>query len=106
MKANAVTRNNTRQKLGDILPLNTPLSIHIQTSNACNFRCNYCAQSLSIEQLKSMDIDRKLMTYQTFTKIADQIRDFPEQVKVLNLTGFGEPLINKELPEMICYAKK
>lgn len=106
MNAEVVTRNSEREKLANLLPLSTPLSVHVQSSNICNFKCNYCAQSLSIKEFKDMKIDRKLMTYDLFKIIADQIGEFPGKIKVLNLTGYGEPLLNKDLPKMISYAQK
>ena len=37
---------NSRIKLADILPLETPLSIGIEASSICNLKCQYCAQSV------------------------------------------------------------
>lgn len=106
MKANVVERNQGKRNiLGEVLPLSTPFSIMVSTSNVCNFRCNYCSQSLGISALQSMLIENKIMPYAIFEKTMGQIKEFPEKLKVLNLTGFGEPLLNKRLPEMIHLAK-
>jgi radical SAM protein with 4Fe4S-binding SPASM domain len=106
MKAKLVERNQQRKILGEVLPLATPFSVMVQVSNVCNFRCNYCSQSLGTAALKAMLIEKRTMPYEVFVKAADQIKTFPEKVKVMNLTGFGEPLLNKHLPEMIRYTKE
>lgn len=105
MTANIVTRNDGRKKLAELLPLGTPLSLHIQTSNICNFKCNYCSQSLSSEAFKKLHVERIFMKMDVYTRIIDSLSTFYSPVKVLNLTGFGEPLLNKALPQMIKYAK-
>lgn len=41
-----------------------------------------------------------------FKKIIDDIGCFDEKVKMVRLAGTGEPLINRDLPKMIMYAKQ
>jgi MoaA/NifB/PqqE/SkfB family radical SAM enzyme len=47
----------------------------------------------------------KIMPWDMFLKICSDIRQFDEQIKVINLYASGEPLLNKELPRMIRYLK-
>ena len=35
-----------RLKLSQVIPLDTPFTLNIYPSNACNFKCIYCVQSL------------------------------------------------------------
>ena len=45
------------------------------------------------------------MSPETFKRAVDQLKDFPDRLKVLNMSGQGEPLLNRDLPDMIAYAK-
>ncbi len=45
------------------------------------------------------------MDYDLFRKVIDDLRKFPEPLKMLRLAANGEPLLNKRLPEMIEYAR-
>jgi MoaA/NifB/PqqE/SkfB family radical SAM enzyme len=106
MSAIIVNRNDKRKNLIEQLPLEAPLSVYVQSSNICNFRCKYCAQTLDSEMLLKMKIERKCMEFSLFEKIIEQLKEFNGKIKVLNLTGFGEPLLQKRLPDMIALAKK
>jgi radical SAM protein with 4Fe4S-binding SPASM domain len=46
------------------------------------------------------------MNLDTYNKIINQLKAFPNKLKVLSLTGQGEPLINKNIAEMIKIAKE
>jgi len=46
------------------------------------------------------------MPLELFKKIADDMTKFPKKIEVLRLYKDGEPLINKDLPAMIKYAKE
>lgn len=46
------------------------------------------------------------MNFDLYTKIINDIKMFPNKIKCIHLTSRGEPLLNKNLPEMISYAKK
>jgi len=40
-------RADNRSLLSEILPLKLPLSLNIEPTNLCNFRCVHCVQSFS-----------------------------------------------------------
>ncbi len=91
-----------RVRLADAIPLATPFTMNIFPTNACNFRCNYCAQSLGAKLLH----DKYHFVYDTmsmdiFVKAIDQMKQFSEPFKLLSFMGHGEPLLHKALPEMI-----
>jgi radical SAM protein with 4Fe4S-binding SPASM domain len=46
------------------------------------------------------------MDYELFKIIIQQIKEFPEKIKCIGLTGIGEPLLNKRLPDMIQRTKE
>src|SRR6266536_2229587 len=77
------------------LPLPLPRSIYIEPTSRCNELCQQCPRTLL-----SREDDRDL-SFDDFRYIVDQ---FPELERVV-LHGLGEPVLNKELPQMIRYLK-
>lgn len=90
-----------RHKLVDIIPLDTPFTLFITPSQLCNFKCNYCTQSLSIGEKNKIGFKHQLLDYKTFLAIAKQAADFPDKFKRVLLTGLGEPLMNPNISEMV-----
>lgn len=92
--------DDNRQILADIIPLRTPLAIQVAPSSVCNFKCNYCIQS-------SPDMkDKKIMEWDTFEKLCEQLKGFDDKLKQITFAGWGEPLVNRDLPKMISHIKK
>jgi MoaA/NifB/PqqE/SkfB family radical SAM enzyme len=72
-----------------------PRVVFIEVTNRCNLLCQTCPRTFfDREPLKSL-------TLQEFITIAEQ---FPQMQRAL-LHGIGEPLLNRELPEIIAYLK-
>ena len=91
--------------LANNVPLDTPFTIGISPSNVCNFKCNYCVQSLDKESLKlKYDFKKNQMSMDTFLNVLNYAEDFPNKIKLLTFMGQGEPLLNKSLPDMILAA--
>ncbi len=79
---------------GPLSPIN-PQVVFIEVTNRCNLLCQTCPRTyFEREPLKSL-------TYQEFVQIAEQ---FPDMRRA-SLHGIGEPLLNKELPQIIKYLK-
>lgn len=94
-----------RKRLSEVIPLETPYAAYIFPTNLCNFRCSYCGHSLGTEGMKKeYGLEMKNMSMETFQNTIDQLKEFPDKLKVISLTGHGEPLVNPRLPEMIAYA--
>lgn len=93
------------EKLFNLLPLTTPLSIFIDPCNLCNFKCTFCPTS-DQELLKSINRPRGMMNYDLFCKIINDIGQFDNRVRKLHLYKDGEPLLNPDLCRMIKYAKQ
>ena len=73
-----------------------PLALWIEPTNACNLKCIMCPTSLSKQKnIGSMDMD-------IYKKIIDEAKNF---IAYIVLCVSGEPLIHKNLPGMIEYAK-
>jgi MoaA/NifB/PqqE/SkfB family radical SAM enzyme len=93
--------DQNRQKLSDIVPVSTPFTLFVTPAQVCNFRCNYCTHSLTVDKKKEMGFIQKLQDYDVFLKIAQQAAEFPQKFKRVLLTGLGEPLTNPQIPDMV-----
>lgn len=106
MKAKIKSRIDpeTHEVLGEVAPLETPFVLLIDPSSLCNFRCRFCPSG-------NQDLIRKtgryqgVLDYHLFKKIIDDLKEFPEPIKVLRLYKEGEPLLNPYFVDMIKYAK-
>ena len=93
-----------RTALETVIPLSTPFVVFVDPSDACNFKCRFCPTS-DRALMKKVGRPMRVMDFDLFKKIADDLTEFPEKVRVLRLYKDGEPLINKRFPDMIKYAK-
>ncbi|MFH1472025.1 MAG: radical SAM protein [Nanoarchaeota archaeon] len=92
-----------RTKLADVLPLNTPFVVQIFPIYACNFKCKYCIFPLDISK-RGFISDKVIMDFELFKKCMDDFTKFPDKLKVLRFVGIGEPLLHKNIVDMIKYA--
>jgi uncharacterized Fe-S cluster-containing radical SAM superfamily protein len=95
------TYSKDRTMLHECVPLDTPFTITIEPSTYCNIRCEYCAHSLPGPELERQGHLYGFMDKNIIEKISAQIKEFPQKIKRVNFSGFGEPLTNKNLPWMI-----
>ena len=73
----------------------SPRVVFIEVTNRCNLLCETCPRTyFQREPLKSLSLKE-------FIAVAEQ---FPHMQRVL-LHGIGEPLLNRQLPEIIRYLK-
>lgn len=83
-----------RVYLKDVLPLDTPFKIEIEPTSSYNFKCIYCRHS-------SINIKPEFMTMVIFDKIIEGAKKFKNKIKSFNFVGIGEPLLNKNIYNMI-----
>ena len=76
--------------------LKLPKVLYIETTNRCNLRCKGC-----ILYRGNWEPDRDISLAE-LRRITDQLPDLEQAY----LHGIGEPLLNKELPEMIQHLKR
>ncbi len=96
--------DNNRAKIADIVPLDSPLSMYIEPTKVCNFKCFYCMHSTrdnADSELKKSGFDVEHMDMDFYKKLVKDIMEFPSQPKRICFSGLGEPLANKNLPEMV-----
>lgn len=70
--------------------------IQIEVSSNCFLNCIMCPRTALASQWKSMD-----MPFETFEKISQYFAD----TKLVYLSGWGEPLLNNKILEMVKLAK-
>lgn len=87
-----------RNILADVVPLSSPLALQLTPSSICNFRCSYCIHA-------TVDSGWRLMDYDDFLRVSDQLQEFDQPVKQVTVAGWGEPLVNKRLPAMVARMK-
>jgi len=73
-----------------------PRVIQIQTRTGCNARCVFCPNSLLVDS-----IPNEVMEWELFTKIADEITQYP--VSRISPYLMNEPLMDRDLPKKIRY---
>ena len=70
-----------------------PIHLQIEPTDNCNLNCLMCGRAEVIRHPRMMSLEE-------FQSIVDQVRP-----KKITLSGYGEPLLNRALPQMIAYAK-
>lgn len=96
-----------RVKLAEVVPLATPYSAYVFPTTYCNFKCAYCGHSLGHAEMKRQyDFSPEHMTMETYEKTIEQLAEFPQKLKMLSLTGQGEPLLNPHIADMVRMAKE
>lgn len=98
-------RATDRRPLHEIVPIRTPFVVYIDPTNLCNFRCSFCPTADN-PLLRQVGRPRASMNIQLFQTVVDQLREFPDKLKLLSLYKDGEPMLNKAFPEMVRYAKQ
>jgi len=96
-----------RIRLADVVPLDMPYSAFVFPTTYCNFKCAYCGHSLGHKEMKKKyGFVPEHMSMDTYRLAVQQFREFPGKLKMLSLTGQGEPLLNPHIAEMVRIAKE
>lgn len=109
MAEHKTSYDNTRQRIADIVPLDAPLSMYVEPTRICNFRCFYCMHNTRGQkggQLEKLGYRLEHMDMGLFEKLVEEVMSFPTQPKRICFSGLGEPLTNKHLPDMIRMLRK
>lgn len=81
----------------ELIPTPSPEQILLDVTNRCPLSCKRCPQPILRTKPEYQPGD---MDFNLFKKMVDQI---PQQT-ILTITGDGEPLVVRDLPEMVRYA--
>ncbi len=79
-------------KVADAAP---PVCLYLEVTNRCNLLCETCPRTFEALEAPAD------MSWDLFTKIIDQVPDIARVV----MHGVGEPMLVKNLPDMIRYLK-
>jgi radical SAM protein with 4Fe4S-binding SPASM domain len=93
-------RDKNRDKLSDVIPLDTPYGLYLEPTNHCNFECSFCPTG-NIDVLNKINRPLGTMKWEQFTEIVRQLKQFPRPLRRINLYRDGEPLINKKFSFMV-----
>jgi radical SAM protein with 4Fe4S-binding SPASM domain len=107
MKAQFKPRINLddRTPLQDVIPLSTPFVVFVDPASACNFLCPFCPTGHR-DMIDETGRFQGVMKLPLFKKIIDDLKEFEKPIKVLRMYKDGEPFLNKNLANMIAYAKQ
>src|SRR5574344_1334396 len=95
-----------RTKLETVIPLQTPFIINIDPSDRCNFQCKFCPTGDRELMKNTKGRNFGLLDFELYKKIIDDLKEFPDKVKVIRLYKDGEPLLNPHFADMVKYAKQ
>jgi radical SAM protein with 4Fe4S-binding SPASM domain len=87
-------------RIVDAMPLPAPWTMFIEPTNVCNFRCVYCPTG-DTALLKQIGRKNRLMTWELFTKIVDDLKQLPNKLKMLNMYKDGESLLHPRFTDMV-----
>lgn len=111
MKAQFVRdHSHDRSVLSDVVPLSSPLSITVLAASICNLKCKYCVHGSGAPWLKEIQDKGVFFRLETAKQMIDGLKrscenGFPK-LRRITYAGYGEPLLNPELPEIIAYTKR
>jgi len=95
--------DHKKVRLADTVPLDTPFLVYIDPSNVCNFKCRFCPTGHP-QLLKEVNRPAKIMEFELFKKIIDELSRFPDKIRAMFFHKDGEPLLNPRLGEMMTMA--
>ncbi len=78
------------------------LHVEISAVKHCSIRCTYCPQ----DQLLSSSSNEKNSSNLTLEKFKQYLNNLPKEYLTLYWTGYAEPCLNKNFPEMVEYAHR
>jgi len=92
--------DKNRIPLWEVVPLTSPWTMYIDVTNRCNFQCIYCPTG-NPEMLQSRGRIQQDMTWKMYMKILQDMKEFDNKVKIVNLYKDGDPLMHKGFTDMV-----
>jgi len=86
----------SRFQWGKDIPLKTPFVVYCELSGYCNLRCKFCPYAKHAKTTK-----KDLMTFDIFEKLINDLKQFPDKLKLFRICGNGENLLNKSIIKML-----
>ena len=96
--------SHDRKPLFGMLPLRKPLSLFVEPTNLCNFRCAPCVHGS--ENTRNDLKPLRHMEMSLYKKLVRELQEWEgPRLKLLRLAMLGEPLVNPDFCEMVRIAK-
>ncbi len=96
-----------RVKLSEQVPLDKPFTVNISASNVCNLKCEFCTYNQPDVRKKKMSIGKNgILDINLLKHTIDDIKSSFGHIKQIFFTGCGDPLLNRDLPEMVKYVSQ
>jgi len=76
-----------------------PPEVWIENTNSCNARCKMCPRDTHTRR-------QGFMQMELFKKLIKEIAQYKNTVKRVHLHNYGEPLLDRDLPQKIEFAKE
>lgn len=89
--------NPKKQIVGDF-----PIHLDAESTRKCNLRCPMCPRTIKLERGEPLEEDD--MDFRLYKKIIDEGSE--NGLRSVKLSYLGEPLLCKDLPKMVKYAKE
>lgn len=91
-------KKGKRTNLDEVVPRSAPFVVYLDPCGACNFKCVFCPCNRAEIQRAER---HRIMDWALFEKILEDLKAFQGQIRVINLHGFGEPLMNPRIADMV-----
>jgi organic radical activating enzyme len=101
VKAEIGAFEKDRQELWRILPLATPLLLEFHPTHICNFKCNFCIHATGKATVGGKPFKKEAMEWDLFETIVEQLKAFPNKIKIVSIAGLGEPLTHPRIADMV-----
>ncbi len=96
-----------RVKLSERVPMNKPFTINFSVCNVCNLKCEFCTYNRpNIRKEKSSLGQKGMLDKKSLFSMIDDIGSSFGNIKKVFFTGCGEPLLNRDVPDMIKYVSE
>lgn len=95
-------RSNARLDLVSAVPLPGPISVYLEVTNICNFKCVFCPESFDNYEAQAGGLFRS--SDDDILAILDQLASLGT-VKTLSFYMMGEPFVHKSLMDFVRHAK-
>lgn len=74
-----------------------PLNLNVEATTRCNLICTFCTHSSLLEE------EKRDMPWELYARVIDEAEQYG--TPAVNLNGLGEPMLMRNVPEMVAYAK-
>lgn len=97
-------RGKRDTRLIDVVPLSTPWTVFLEPTNTCSARCVYCPTG-DTDLLRKIGRKNKLMEWDLWVKVVNDLKQFPSKILQGNLYKDGESLLHPRFCDMVRYLR-